>query len=694
MLALLLSATATAHDFEVGGIYYNINGTEATVTFKGTDSYTYSDEYSDDVTIPAMVTFGGTTYSVTSIGEGAFRDCSGLTSVTIPNSVTSIGILAFHSCSGLTSMTIPNSVTSIGFDAFWDCSGLTSVTIPNSVNSIKFGTFRGCSGLTSVTIPNSVTFIDVQAFDGCSSLTSVTIPNSVTSIGDQAFQGCNALDTVNFNAVSCADFSNTYTDGPFYNLNISTINIGDEVQKIPAYFACYITSLKSITIGNSVTSIGNCALLGCSGLTSVTIPNSVTAINFCAFDGCSSLTSVIIPNSVISIGYRAFESCRGLTSVTIGNSVTSIDRGAFWGCNALDTVNFNAVCCGDFSIIEDFHPFYNTNISTINIGDEVQKIPAYFAYGNHGLTSVTIPSSVISIGKYAFYGCSGLISVTCLATAPPTIGDNSSFAFSSDVTSQATLYVLEESVSAYQSAYNWKDFSRIVRISDTPAIDVFEVGGVWYRALDENTAMVIRRPEDNYQGDVVIPEAVTYEDFTFAVVGIDAGAFEDCYDLTSVVIGNAVEKIGENAFQGCTALTSVAIGSGVTVIGAKAFNYCNALTTVKCLGTVPPVMASADCFSTAAYNRATLIVPRQQIDSYGAVDYWYKFNHIEGWGSAGPGDVNGDGIIDINDITNLIYALLTGDKEAIYFESADMNYNGRLDIGDITTLIDYLLRGN
>ena len=134
--------------------------------------------------------------SVTSIGSSAFRDCSGLTSVTIPNSVTSIGGSAFYNCSGLTSVTIPNSVTSIGTYAFYKCSGLTSVTIGNSVTSIGSSAFYYCSSLTSVTIGNSVTSIGSSAFRNCSGLTSVIIPSSVTSIGQYAFRDCSGLTSV------------------------------------------------------------------------------------------------------------------------------------------------------------------------------------------------------------------------------------------------------------------------------------------------------------------------------------------------------------------------------------------------------------------------------------------------------------------------------------------------------------------
>ena len=306
-LLLALPMLASAYDIAVKNadgvtIYYNYvnNGTGLEVTFKfnygGTDEINTC--FSGDVNIPEEVTYMSRTRKVTSIGDYAFLNCKGLTSVTIPNSVISIEKQAFYDCSGLTSVTIPNSVTTIGNNAFAGCSGLNSIkvesentiydsrdncnaiidtkfntliagsmntTIPNSVTSIGEYAFCGCSGLTSVTIPNSVTTIEDDAFSFCSGLTSVTIPNSVTSIGHGAFSDC--------------------------------------------------SSLTSVSIPNSVTSIGQEAFWSCSSLTSVTIPNSVTAIGWAAFIGCSSLASVTIPNSVTSIGERAFEQCSDLISV-------------------------------------------------------------------------------------------------------------------------------------------------------------------------------------------------------------------------------------------------------------------------------------------------------------------------------------------------------------------------------------------
>ena len=177
---------------EVDGVNYDFNAEtkQTTVIAKS------SGKYSGEIVIPESVEYGGTTYSVTSIGDDAFYYCSGMTSVTIPNSVESIGSSAFQRCSGLISVTIPNSVTSIRDYTFCDCSGLTSVTIGNSVTSIGKSAFQNCSGLTSVTIPIRVTNIGDNAFYNCSRLTSVTIPNRVTNIGEAAFSGCSVLTSV------------------------------------------------------------------------------------------------------------------------------------------------------------------------------------------------------------------------------------------------------------------------------------------------------------------------------------------------------------------------------------------------------------------------------------------------------------------------------------------------------------------
>ena len=488
---MMLSLQAMAYDFSYTHqgktLYYNITSENTVAVTYYTNNYNNYNYVSGDVVIPSTLTYNGTTYSVTSIGEQAFYYCSGLTSVTIPNSVTSIGNREFSACSSLnsinvasgnthyssidgvlynyvqdtlikcpgakTSVTIPIGVTFIGEQAFRGCRGLTSVTIPNSVTSIGEVAFSDCSGLTSVTIGNSVTSIGDYVFSGCSGLTSVTIGNSVTSIGDGAFYYCSSLTSIN---VASGNTHYSSIDGVLYNYvqdtlmqcpcaktsitipnsvtsigehafencsGLTSVTIPNSVTSIGGSAFWCCRGLTSVTIGNSVTSIGEAAFYNCSGLTSVTIGNSVTSIGGSAFENCSGLTSVTIGNSVTSIGGSAFYNCSGLTSVTIGNSVTSIGDGAFYNCSGLTTLNFNAINCQDFEEYYNYYPFSGTSLTTVNIGDSVQRIPANFVRGCSGLTSVTIGNSLTSIGDRAFYECINLSSLVSSATVPPTIGN-------------------------------------------------------------------------------------------------------------------------------------------------------------------------------------------------------------------------------------------------------------------------------
>ena len=189
-LLLLCTTVASAHDFEVGGIYYNITDAEnktVEVSYRGSKYYEYSDEYIGSVVIPERATYNGITYSVASIGDDAFNGCFGLTSVVIPNSITIIRCDAFKDCLGLTCVEYnAMNCTTMGshfFPVFSGCTALSVVTIGEHVKAIPANAFYGCSGLISIEIPNSVKSIGGSAFEDCSALTSVVIPTSVTSIG-------------------------------------------------------------------------------------------------------------------------------------------------------------------------------------------------------------------------------------------------------------------------------------------------------------------------------------------------------------------------------------------------------------------------------------------------------------------------------------------------------------------------------
>ena len=396
-----------SYDFHAVVTYYNNN-----------PGYPYNWQHapSGDLIIPSTITYNYCTYTVTEIDHDAFRDCEYLTSVTIPNTVTNIGARAFQNCSELITVTIPTSVTSVGEGAFRFCTSLTFIPIPNSVTSIGSNTFRGCTGLTSVTIPNSIVTIGDSAFRGCTNLTSVTIPNSVSSIGRASFGNCGSL---------------------------TLVTIPNSVTSIGQAAFEHCSSLTSVTIPNSVTSIGSFTFYYCSSLASVTIPNSVTTIGVNAFSYCSNLISVSIPDSVISIDEGAFIACSGLTALTIPNSVSSIGKNAFGYCGHLTTVAFNADSCtqaGGLNLANDIvPPFYNCpNLTSFTFGDNVKVIPSYLCSGLSSLTSIT-----------------------CNAVIPPTV--TNAYAFY-NVSRSIPLRVPVASVSSYQSAPVWNEFTNCIGI--------------------------------------------------------------------------------------------------------------------------------------------------------------------------------------------------------------------------------------
>jgi|GEM_PF-1477192 len=413
---LLFGQSISAHDFEADGIYYKYLSQEdktVSVSYQGSSYNEYSNEYSGDVVIPSSVTYNGTTYSVTSIGDYAFSNCSGLTSIEIPSSVTSIGRYAFRGCTGLTSIEIPSSLTSIGHWAFSGCSSLTSIEIPSSVTSIGDCAFNDCAKLTSIEIPSSVTSIGSSTFYGCRRLTSITVPSCVTSIGNSAFYGC--------------------------------------------------YSLTSITLPSSLTSIDESAFYGCTGLTDIEIPSSVTSIGKSAFSGCTSLESVTLPfvGNKPDIPYPyPFGYIFGTEKYTWGTETTQFYyNGSSSSITYYIPTSLKSVKITGSSYIPS-GAFNNcTELTSIEIPSSVTSIGFYAFDGCYSLTSITIPSSVTSIDNFAFRSCRGLTSVTALNPTPVSISSN---VFTNRT--NATLYVPTGSKAAYESADYWKEFKEIVEI--------------------------------------------------------------------------------------------------------------------------------------------------------------------------------------------------------------------------------------
>lgn len=564
-MAFIAMGNMYAYDFKSGDVYYTITSS--------TEPYTVEvarGNYStlSSIIIPSSVTYNGTTYGVTSIGDSvfyvryslhaitlpesvtnignsAFNGCEALTSITIPESVTSIGDKAFYDCKSLTSMTIPESVNSIGEYAFSECNSLTSISIPDNITSIERGTFENCRGLKSITIPNNVTSIGEYAFYGCVGLTSITIPENVTNIEQNAFYDCDGLTSVTWNAKNCngwegySPFYDAYTDAE----KITSFTFGNTVVSIPAHLCYHMQNLTSIIIPNSVTSIGEGAFLECTGLASITIPNSVTSIGASAFSQCSNLTSITIPNSITRIENHVFEDCATLADINLPNTITSIGTYAFCRC---------------------------TNLKSILIPNSVTSIEDG-AFMESGLTSISIPNNVTYVGVNAFYACSALASAS--------IGES--------VTS---------TVSAFLGCYN--------------------LTSITWNAKNCNEAP--------FSG---IASQITSFTFGDKVEIIPERLCFSMSKLTTVTIPNSVLTIGASAFGSCTNLTSVTIGNSVTTIGDFAFSGCSKITSIKSDALTPPTCGNV--VFALVDTSIPVYIPCGALVDYQTATNWNNFSNLQ-----------------------------------------------------------------
>lgn len=557
---------ANAYDFSAVApsgqtLYYNIKSLTSVecVGPSGESMGTWSgySKPAGALTIPSSVTHSGTTYTVKSIATYAFSQCTALTSITIPSSVKRIGSWAFYNDTALHtinlpttgilwgqsviqgtgwyddqpngivylgntlvgykgtlpnnySIVIPSNIKSIAGNAFnpyysgQSSGSIVSITFPDSLEYIGDNAFHELN-ITSLTLPNSLKGIGSHAFYG-NLFSTITIPNNIEYIGISAFGQCGSLTTVYYNAIN-ANENDELLLSPFYNCsNFTSLHIGSSVQTIPAYIFSNCTSIQG----------------------TLSLPNSLVSIGQNAFQGCSGITGTLhIKNSVQTIGQMAFYGCTGITSITIGVAVDSIANAAFGGMTNLSTINYNAINCNYAQSV-----FYGNNVSQFNIGSSVQTIPDNLILNNSNLTSVTFPNTLTRIGSMNFYmcglagtlvlpaslaqvgygafnSCTNLTSIQCNATTPPTIETQYGVANAFNNGNWNTpLLVPCSSISAYQSATGWSNFTNISGIGgcnftvtlsvNNSAMGSVSGGGTYTQGA---TATISATPNNGYHFD-------------------------------------------------------------------------------------------------------------------------------------------------------------------------------------------------
>ena len=747
LMLLAIAMTASAYDFEVDGIFYNINTSDTStvsVTFKGA-TYSEMKSYYGDIVIPGTVTNGGFTYQVTAINDGAFRGCDSLYNVTLPNTVIEIKSSAFYECSGLTSVSLPESLTSIGYSAFGYDKNLHHVDIPESVITLGSSVFS-YSGIESIYIPRNVKTISGNLGLSCDNLTSIVVdsenPYFYSDNSNGIIQKSNNSLIMGCATTVIPETVVTIGHGAFNRCNgLTSIAIPDAVKTISDYAFTRCVNLADLQIspGSQIYSIGDYAFENCSKLTSLYIPKTTRYIDAgfvtASFKGCSGLTSIVvdpdnpyldsrdncnaiinsetgklmvgsnnsfIPDGVKTIASYAFSNCVGLTEIHIPDGLTYIGDYAFNGCTGITELTFGKSlkdiddgafngCTGITTLelpnslirIGDYAFANCTAMNDLSFGSSLKRIEDYAFNRCSSLTEVVIPAKVTYIGRGAFGYMPLLTSVTALPMTPPVASLNENTVFSSY--SVATLYVHESAVEAYQQARPWKLFSSIVGI--TPR---FEEDGITYELVAGKSVSVTNKDEGHYSGTLNVPESVQHDGRTYNIVAIGENACNGDTQLEHVVLPGTIYSIDYAAFQGCSALKTINFEQELDSIASLAFDGCDALDTIICKPIVPPIMVSRNCFTMAAYDNAMLRVPNESIRSYHESERWSEFYNIVRMESIEPGDANGNFTVDIGDVTALIDYIL-GNNDNINSDLMDLNYDGKVTIADVTVLIDMLL---
>ena len=479
ILALLtVFSVASAQQFEVGGIAYNVLSTSQNYVEVAPR---WDNPYSGAITIPQTVEHDGTTYTVTSLGDQAFYDCGGVSSLTLPATVRSIGSYCFYN-STFTSLELPDSLRTIGdnaflyscvtslhlpacFEGYGECAfwarNLASVTVdegnprfrsiggwlyskdsltlcvvpvaetgtinvPSYVRHIGHQAFSFNSRATSVSLPEGLVSIGDFAFNCCSKINNVVVPSTVTRIGLCPFSYCPQLTNLSIasgNTHYVMDGLMLYSTG--YDTLVSchksgaTVTLNPNVKVLGGFENN--TWVRNINIPEGVTDILDNCFNGCQ-ITSIMLPTHLQSIGRKAFSENDRLTSVTMPQTLLTMGQGAFEHCYALTSIDIPDSLRVIPKEAFNSCIRLNSITWG----NDVEEIGDYafwalSQMSSTHITTLDLPMNLKKIgEAAFGACNNNLRNVYFYGQLDTMGSYVFSGAH-LYNIFFAAGLPPAV---------------------------------------------------------------------------------------------------------------------------------------------------------------------------------------------------------------------------------------------------------------------------------
>ena len=483
-----------------------------------------------------------------------------------------IGSRAFKDCSALETITLPDDLTSIEESALENCTTLTEVNIPDGIATIKSNAFKGCTALEEVVLPNSLEVVEDSAFEGCSALTAITV-SSFVDLEDTMFVGSNNIERIK------------YIVGDGYvivNDFLTTADYNKFGESIAANAFLNNAKLLEVVLPSTVTSLGESAFEGCTALTTFVLSSAITSIPQNAFKGCTALTAIALPQGVTTIGFGAFQGCTHLTEVTTtsASALATIEANAFYGCAAL-------------------------NVFAIPAG--VTAINSSVFGGCLALNNIVIPQTITRIASSAFTGA-GLATVTFASTTGWLLNSITKSALTTkDVYNSVVGLSNAQTAATYLTdtykARTWTKFQAdsngFVINSDNAVIGYT---GDATQITIPSTATAIE--EEAFRNITTITSVAISNGVTI----IYKNAFADCSALATVTFGDdcTLETIDEVAFARCTALSNIVLPDSLGLIGRCAFLNCSALTHINIPENVTWIYVEA--FSGTGLTTATFAI--------------------------------------------------------------------------------------
>ena len=583
-----------------------------------------------NVMVPETVTDNGVTYTVNTIGMEAFQKCEIPGVLDLPASVVYLQMFAFEELTG-SSVRIRGDLQSVDFGAFY-ANSLQAIICYSTTY------FTHDAGVLTNKEKNMIIAFPGRPTSDKWGSANLTLPEGYETIAPYAFTG---------------------------NPTLTSITIPATIKEIGVSAFQECPKLKSITIQGGNTKVANRAFMGCEQVTSLSLPTGMQTVGHSAFFDLAALKTLTLPEGMVHTGVNSFANC-GLTTVNLPSTLVNIGDRSF-----MNNTDLHRITLPERLDTIEYSAFYGSDLTAIDLNN-VKYVGSQAFLNNVNLSSVTCANNQLDyLGGGVFYGCSSLQGITLPASLR--VMEGTTFYLCTSLQSLTIPAGVEEigpGITVGTTALN--------EIQIDPANTHFAVRDGWLYNSDFTCL-------------VAVPGALTV---TLAIpAGVTSVGQQACRRLpiTELETQPGLKKLEFAAFMQCTQLAKVTLSNTVETIEGNVFYSCSAITEVTSLNRVPP---AGGVFVDGVYEAATLRVPRGSKDAYQADEYWGKFQNIEEIDveePGVPGDLTGDGAVDVEDVNAIINLILESTTLDQLAGNPDVNGDGETDLSDVNEIINMIL---